>query len=158
MTSISITEFADKLNELMPEIARGFFRRQTNELFKGKITLPQFFILDFVTHEGESKMSDIAHFLIVSTAAATGLVERLVRCGYVVRVFDPQDRRIVKIKLSSKGGELVKKINGQKRRMIIDIFGKISDSDRSDYLRILMQIKDILYKDAMRIDTLKGLK
>lgn len=148
MSTISLTEFADKINELMPEIARGFFRRHTNELFKGRITVPQFFILDFLSQEGESKMTDIARFLIITTAAATGLVERLVKYGYVVRISDPQDRRIIKIKLSAKGAEMVKKINAQKRQMIIEIFGKISQEEREDYLRILMRIRQILSEES----------
>jgi len=31
--------------------------------------------------------------------------------------------------------------------MIIKIFGRISEADRKDYLRILMQIKDILSQE-----------
>jgi DNA-binding MarR family transcriptional regulator len=76
----------------------------------------------------------------------TGIVDRLVKYGYVLRIFDPQDRRIIKIKLATKGTELVKKINQQRRQMIIKIFGQLSERDRQDYLRILLQIKDILIK------------
>jgi hypothetical protein len=39
---------------------------------------------------------------------------------------------------------MVKKINAQKRQMIIEIFGKISQEEREDYLRILMRIRQIL--------------
>jgi DNA-binding MarR family transcriptional regulator len=80
----------------------------------------------------------------VSTAAVTGLVDRLVKYAYIVRVFDPGDRRIIRIKLTAGGLSLVKKVNQQRRQMIISIFEKISEADRKDYLRILMQIKEIL--------------
>jgi len=147
MANISLPEFADKLNEIMPRVMREFMKRQTNELCKGKITLPQFFILNYLEKEDQSRMTDIAHFLNVSTAAATGIVDRLVRLGYVERVFQPQDRRIIKIKLNSKGLELMKNINTQKRQMIIDIFGKISQEERQDYLKILMRIHEILKRE-----------
>jgi DNA-binding MarR family transcriptional regulator len=77
----------------------------------------------------------------------TGLVDRLVRDGYAARGPDLKDRRIIKIKLNPSGNELVRKINAQRREMIIKIFGKISSSDREDYLRILKQIKEILAKE-----------
>lgn len=144
---ISLYEFADKMSEVMPVIAKGFFRRQVDELYKGKITLPQFLILEFLHREGESKMTDLAHFMDVTTAAMTGIVDRLVRDGYVLRILYPQDRRIIRIKLTSKGSGLVKKINEQRSRMVIKIFGRISEVDRQDYLRILMQIKDILTQE-----------
>ncbi|MFA6216646.1 MAG: MarR family transcriptional regulator [Candidatus Omnitrophota bacterium] len=147
MTEVSLLEFADKLNALMPVIMREFAKRQANELYKGKITLPQFLILDIIHKEGESKMTDLAHLMDVSTAAMTGIVNRLVKGGYVVRKYDAQDRRIIKVILSSKGNELVKKTSEQRRQMAIKIFGKISESDRRDHLRILGQIRDILLQE-----------
>lgn len=147
MPSISLAEFADKLNELMPEMARSIIRRQSDELIKGKITLPQFFILNFLKKEGEQRMTDIARILNVTTAAATGLVDRMVKSGYATRVFDPQDRRIIRVKLSVKGIDVVQRVLSHRRRMIMDTFGKISQQEREDYLRILMRVKDILTEE-----------
>lgn len=147
MERISLSEFADKINQIMPEIIKKFIRKQTNELFRGKITLPQFFILNFLNKQDKARMTDLAHFLNVTTAAATGIVERLVRYGYVQRVYEPLDRRIIKIELTTKGLGLLKKINQQKRQMIIDIFGKISQAEREEYLRILIRIHDILTRE-----------
>jgi DNA-binding MarR family transcriptional regulator len=93
-------------------------------------------------------MTHLARLMRVTTAAMTGIVDRIVREGYVVRTYDADDRRIIKIKLTVKGQDLVKKINEQKRNMVIKTFGKISERDRQEYLRILMQIKDILSKES----------
>lgn len=148
MSQISLSEFADKLNDMMPVIMKEFARRQTNELYKGKITLPQFLVLEFLETDGEVKMKDIAQFMHVSTAAMTGIVDRLVREGYVVRAFDAVDRRIIKAKLTVRGSSIVKKINEQRRDMTIRIFEKISETDRNEYLKILRQIRDILVKEG----------
>ena len=148
MSQISLSEFADKLNDMMPVIMKEFARRQTNELYKGKITLPQFLVLEFLETDGEVKMKDIAQFMHVSTAAMTGIVDRLVREGYVVRAFDAVDRRIIKAQLTVRGSSIVKKINGQRRDITIRIFEKISETDRNEYLKILRQIRDILVKEG----------
>lgn len=144
MPQYSLSEFADKMNEIMPVLIQEFARRQANELYKGRITLPQFLILDFLDKKGESKMTQIAHFMHVTTAAITGIVDRIIRYRYVQRVYDPDDRRIIKIKLTASGAELVKRVNQQRRKMIIDIFGKISQLERDNYLKILMRILSIL--------------
>ena len=144
---IALSEFADKLNRILPAVIKEFARRQANELYKGKITLPQFLILDFLNRRGESKMVELAHFMGVTTAAMTGIVDRIVRDGYVVRASEPQDRRIIKIRLTAKGAELVKKVNRQRRQMIMDIFGRISIKERQDYLNILMRIHAILTQE-----------
>jgi len=146
MAQLSLSEFADKMNEVMPVIIKEFARRQADELYKGKITLPQFLILNFLNTQDESKMTDMARFMRVTTAAMTGVVDRLVKYGYALRGFDADDRRIIKIRLSQKGSELIRKINQQRRRMIMRIFGRISETERQGYLKILMRIDDILTK------------
>ena len=146
MIQISLSEFADKLHEIISVIDKELVRKQENELYKGKITLPQFVILNFLYTKGESKMTDLARFMDVSAAAMTGIVGRLVRDGYVVRANDPEDRRIIKVKLTPRSNKLVRKINKEKRQMVINIFGRICEADRQDCLRIFMEIKDILTK------------
>jgi DNA-binding MarR family transcriptional regulator len=143
-----LAEFADKIHEILPVIMREFARRQVNELCKGKITLPQFLILEFLHREGDSGMSRIASFMQVSTAAITGFMDRLVREGYVVRIYNPKDRRAINAKLTSKGNKLVTKINEQRRQMILCTFGKVSETDRNDYLRVLTKIRDILSRES----------
>lgn len=148
MASLSIVEFADRISQIMPLIMKEFARRQLKGLYKDKVTLPQFLILEFLHKEGQSRMSFLAHFMNVTTAAMTGIVDRLVRDGYVKRVYDPKDRRIVEIELTGRGSELVRKIHQERRKMIMRIFVKISEADRRDYLRILMQIKEILSQEG----------
>ncbi len=109
-----------------------------------KVTIPQFAILNFLSTEGEHKMTDMAKFMNVSTAAITGIIDRLAMSGYVVRKPDPDDRRITRVRLTSKGADLVKKSFHQRRQMIMDMFGKISQIEREDYLRILTHIKEHL--------------
>jgi len=152
MTQLSIAEFADRISQILPLIMKEFARRQLKGLYKDKITLPQFLILEFLHKEGQSRMSFLAQFMNVTTAAMTGIADRLVRDGYVKRVYDPKDRRIIKIELTGRGNELVKKLHGERRKMVMRIFGKISEADRRDYLRILMQIKEILSKEEEEIN------
>ncbi|MDP3042355.1 MAG: MarR family transcriptional regulator [Candidatus Omnitrophota bacterium] len=147
MTGMAIADFARKMNQIIPEIMKGFARRQNNEVYKGKITLPQLLILELLSRQGASKMTDLAKYMQVTTAASTGIVERLVRQGYVQRAYDQNDRRIVRIKLNAKGTELLKKISQQRTQSVTKIFSQISEDDRAEYLRILMQVKDILDKE-----------
>lgn len=147
MSHTALNEFADRIHEIMPVLLREFTKRHRDELYTGKITLPQFFILNFLSRQGKSKMTDLAHFMDVTTAAMTGIVDRLVKSGYLTRVFDPNDRRIIKIRLSAKGSGLVKKVYQHRRNTIMQIFGRISEEEREGYLKILMHIYDILTKE-----------
>lgn len=144
MSAMSISEFADRINEIMPFIMRDFLRRQTAEFYKMKITIPQFAILDYLKRQAEQKMTDIAKIMNVTTAAMTGAIDKLVRYGYVKRAEDPRDRRVIRVKLTRKGEGLVNRLIEQRQRVLINMFGKISEKEREDYLRILTHIKERL--------------
>jgi DNA-binding MarR family transcriptional regulator len=148
MDSISLTDYARCLIEIMPEVIRGLWKREINELTSGTITPPQIFILIYLNKMVELRMTDVARYLSVTTAAATGLVDRLVKGGYVSRVYDPADRRIIKVKLTEKGTDLVKKLIMHKVSRVKDVFGKLSSTDRDDYLRVLTRIKDIIAQES----------
>lgn len=147
MAVISLGDFANKMGEIMPIMMKEFTRCMASELRRGKVTLPQIMILHFLEIEQEARMKDLARFMGVTMAAVTGIIDRLVKSGHCTRIYDPQDRRTIKIQLTAKGDNLIKNINESKRRMIIKVFGKISENDRHDYLRILLQIKEILLKE-----------
>jgi DNA-binding MarR family transcriptional regulator len=150
MVGISIARFAEKMNQIMPEIMKGFIHRLHSDVYKGKVTLPQLLILDLLNRQGAFKMTDLAKYMKVTTAASTGIVQRLVLLGYVQREFDQLDRRIIRIKLSVKGAELVKRITQQRTQVITKIFSQISENDRGEYLRILRQVKEVLNKEETK--------
>lgn len=147
MPDLTLSEFSDKIEEVVPAVMRGFAKMQTNELLKGKITLPQFFILSHLYKQGESKMSELANVMEVTTAAATGMMDRLVTSGYVMRLYDPKDRRVINIKLTQKGSDMVKRISHQRKQITSEVFSKISKEERYNYLSIMLHIYDILMEE-----------
>ncbi|MCM8766241.1 MAG: MarR family transcriptional regulator [Candidatus Omnitrophica bacterium] len=132
---------------LLPKVMRLMAKRHSNELLKGKISLPQFIVLDFLYKEKRAIMSKIAEILSVSAPAATGIVNKLVRDGYLIREYDSKNRRIILIRLTNKGRDLIKKIIEQRRSLVKDIFGKLSEKERHDYLHILTKIYKLLLEN-----------
>ncbi len=147
MSDLTLSDFAEKIEDVMPTVMKGFAKMQTNELFKGKITLPQFFVLNHLDKHGGSKMNELAKVMDVTTAAATGIVDRLVRYGYIVRSYDPKDRRVINISLIQKGSDMVRRIGRQRRDVTREVFGKISKEERENYLAIMLHIRDVLTED-----------
>jgi DNA-binding MarR family transcriptional regulator len=138
MTNSALMEFADKVIE----ISRDFMKYYAEEAYKVKLTLSQIAILDILSRNKESNMSDMARSTNVTTAAMTGIIDRLVRDGYVVRASDPNDRRVIKIRLSGKGRAAVKSSLENKKRIITKTFGVLQQRERDEYLKILTRIKE----------------
>jgi len=147
MTPVSIEEFADRLTGIMSIVIREFTQQRTNELHKGKINVPQFLILNHLLQSKESNMKELSGVINLTGAATTGIVDKLVSAKYVMRSFDPGDRRVIKIRLTAKGKALIYRVYEERKKVIMRLFQKVSESDRGEYLPILTQIRDALNKE-----------
>ena len=106
----SVKADADRLADFVLFTQRSCILNLSTELNKGNVSFPQFFLLTYLSSEEYLTMSDIAKKMGHSTAAATGLVDRLEKLCYVERVHAAEDRRKIMVRITSKGIELVSKM------------------------------------------------
>jgi len=101
----------EKLIESTLELAdKGFrelFAFLPKEWLSLDLTAGQLRALLLLFTNGPTRMSDISSALGVSMATATGVIDRMVDRGIVVRESDPNDRRIVLCRMSPEGEKLV---------------------------------------------------
>ena len=106
----SVKADADRLADFVLFTQRSCILNLSTELNKGNVSFPQFFLLTYLSSEEYLTMSDIAKKMGHSTAAATGLVDRLEKLCYVERVHAADDRRKIMVRITTKGIELVSKM------------------------------------------------
>ena len=145
---MDIERFGQRMVILLPRMMRGFTRRESNYLSRGKITIPQLGVLEHLSRSREIPMNALASHLGVTRPAATGLADRLIAQGLVARQGDRADRRVVRVRLTPKGRRVLDNIWNQKRRMIQQVFGQISPADRAQYLATLERVAQILSEDS----------
>jgi DNA-binding MarR family transcriptional regulator len=79
---------------------------ETRERFKTlfNVTLPRFDVMAALYRKPDGMlMSEISRFLLISNGNVTGIVDRLVSDGFVVRAQRDGDRRTSFVRLTSKG-------------------------------------------------------
>lgn len=86
---------------------RSCFLDLSSDLNKGRVSYAQLFLLGSLAVDGAMTMSEIASRMGHSTAAATGLVDRLQRLGYVERSHAEDDRRKILVAVTEEGRKLV---------------------------------------------------
>ncbi|MEK6568050.1 MAG: MarR family transcriptional regulator [Candidatus Omnitrophota bacterium] len=136
----TIVRFADDVSRMLSDVMRKFLRRQTKEVVQGNISLPQVFILDALKDKSSMRMGELAGHLSVSMAAVTGIADKLVKSGFVLRGSVLGDRRVVNISITAKGREVIRRHNRARHKAIMDMFGHLSAEDREKYLEILTKI------------------
>jgi DNA-binding MarR family transcriptional regulator len=103
----SVIADADRLADFVLFTQRSCILNLSPELSRDNISFPQFFLLAYLSSEEYLTMSDIAKKMGHSTAAATGLVDRLEKLGYGERIHAAEDRRKIMVRITQKGVELV---------------------------------------------------
>ncbi|MGE5550273.1 MAG: MarR family winged helix-turn-helix transcriptional regulator [Bacteroidota bacterium] len=89
----------------------------------------QFFALRFIALHDQPNLGAIAEALAVSNAAATKLVDRLVKKDLVARVEGAVDRRERRLTLTGKGMSILKAVTEMGDRRLDQILGSLSAAD-----------------------------
>jgi len=100
-------ELVESTLQLTDKAFRDLFPILPKEWLSLDLTMPQLKVVLLLFTNGPERMGTIASALGVSLATATGVVDRLVEKDMVTREGDPNDRRIVLIRLSGKGEKLI---------------------------------------------------
>ena len=95
-------------------------------LAKEQLTEVQLSCTKFVAVHTEPSVGEIADGLSISNAASAKLVDRLVRKKLLTREEDPQDRRVLKIKLTPRGNELLDDIQKIEAEQFTNIIERMS--------------------------------
>ena len=125
----SVKADADRLADFVIFTQRSCILNLSSQLSKGNVSFPQFFLLAYLSSEDYLTMSDIAKKMGHSTAAATGLVDRLESLGYVDRLHAAEDRRKIMVRITTKGVELVAKM---RKEIAKDLVGILADMDENE--------------------------
>lgn len=123
-----------KLADFILFSQREFLLNLSRELNRDNISFAQFFLLGYLATSKELTMTDIARKMGHSTAAATGLVDRLEKLGYMERTHAVDDRRKVLVRITSRGLELVSRLRDELQNQIADAMSETASEDAASFM------------------------
>lgn len=106
-------------------------------------TLPRFDVLSAL-HRAERglKMSELSDELMVSNGNVTGIVDRLVDDGTVVRVPVDGDRRAMRVKLTDEGRDYFRKLADEHEGWVSDLLVMFDEHKAEELAARLHEIAD----------------
>ena len=119
----------DRLADFVLFTQRSCILNLSSELNRGNLSFPQFFLLTYLSSEDYLTMSAIAKKMGHSTAAATGLVDRLEKLGFVERVHAAEDRRKIMVRITEEGTELVKTMRGHIASELSSVMAELDEDE-----------------------------
>ena len=121
----TVRKDAGRLADFIMFTQRSFLLNLSKELNKGNVSYAQFFLLGYLAKEDYLTMTHISIKMGHSTAAATGLVDRLEKLGYVQRLHASDDRRKVMVQITRKGIDLVDKMREDIIENLVEVMAEM---------------------------------
>lgn len=112
-----------EFGELLSVMVRSFAAFERSEIFCCGVTMSQCSTILGIGKKGKMTMHALSEWMSLATSTMTRIVDNLVRDGYIERSHDPQDRRVVQVSLTEKGGQLfqaIKEIYHEYHRRIVE--------------------------------------
>ena len=128
-------------------IVNKIVRISNNNVNFGYVPRAEFFcmsmILSYCTHNDSVKgitVTQLAQIMEMSRAATSKLLRVLEGKGYIKRIHDEHDRRVVYIYLSEDGEKLLKHAMESTESKYIEFLGKMGEKDSAELMRLTKKL------------------
>ncbi len=105
------------------------------------LTGPQLTVIKLLDTFGDLSLSSLSERIRAQNSTVTGIIDRMEREGLAVRERSTSDRRVVYIRLTTKGRQLAKDIQVEPMEILRMVLSTLSRDDTRDLMRILSKLQ-----------------
>ncbi|GAA0333684.1 MarR family transcriptional regulator [Bacillus carboniphilus] len=108
----------------------GITKQKGREILSNyTITPPQFVALQWLFEFGDMTIGELSNKMYLAFSTTTDLVDRMEKNKLVVRVKDPNDRRVVRIHLLEEGERIIDEVIQKRQLYLEDLMENFSDEE-----------------------------
>jgi DNA-binding MarR family transcriptional regulator len=114
----------------------------SERLLRQGISMAQLHVLHLVESHGEMAMSRLADMLDVSLSNATGLIDRVEERGFVERIRVPADRRIVMVRLTPMGVQMLDEIEVVREQILRRVLDQLDPTQLAGVASAMVDLRN----------------
>jgi DNA-binding MarR family transcriptional regulator len=145
MTDRRLEKIADNLLLFFPMFRRRLMKGGHQHI-SGRTSSQEYPVLGMLTHHDALTMSGIQERMCMSKSNTTSLVDKLIESGRVERLFDPDDRRVIKIAITAKGRAFMQDHKKIMREVVKGNISQLSSKDLDTLCISLENMKNVISK------------
>ncbi len=131
---------AGRLADIFTVLQRCFVLNLSKELARGNVSFSQYCLLSFLREQKELSMTEVAQRMGHTTAASTGLVDRLEKLGLVRRVHGQEDRRKIHVQITASGIALTAEVRDDMVSNLLKMMAALDSHEQKTWLLIYEKI------------------
>lgn len=114
----------------------------SERLLREGLSMAQLHVLNLVESHGEMAMSRLADMLDVSLSNATGLIDRVEERGFVERLRVPTDRRIVLVRLTPAGRQVLDEIEVVREQILRRVLDELDPTQLAGVASAMVDLRN----------------
>jgi DNA-binding MarR family transcriptional regulator len=136
-TSLDLTQ---DLFQLMKQFPRPKLKQSScDELTRSEYELLVMLVMKITEDNKALTVTEISNLLQITPAGVTHLLNPLEEAGFIERMNDPNDRRVVLIGLTEKGTEIAEGLVGEVQEKLIGLVNYLGEEDSKKLIRLMSQ-------------------
>ncbi|OGL40835.1 MAG: hypothetical protein A3C43_08790 [Candidatus Schekmanbacteria bacterium RIFCSPHIGHO2_02_FULL_38_11] len=141
---------AKRFEKVFGEFFKIVRLRKPSSFSNINITEPQYFALNYLARNNNCTMGEMKEHLDVSLSTLTGIIDRMVRDGFVERQRGIDDRRLVRVKLTPKGDEIIEELNRKRQDRIVAVLEILNREDQELLIGTIERLTEHLNQNSKK--------
>ena len=146
-------ETVEELVELQRRIDRDRRQYELDAWMRLHLGIGQLKTLFFISNRGDTTTGKLATALKVTPTNVTGIIDRLLEKNLITRTGDPDDRRVLLLRTTPQGDELVAELRQKRRERMSELFSRLSEEEAAvvtQGLKIMVKAIDTKPDEAVK--------
>jgi len=100
----------------------------------------EFAVLELLYHKGEQPIQKIGERILLASGSMTYVIDKLEQKGYITRMPNARDRRVIKACITEQGARVIEHIFPSHRRALAEILAGVSDEEKDRLIELLKKV------------------
>lgn len=136
----NIEQEVEILNRMGPELSKVFGTEDLEEVLDIDIKFAHIPILCQIRTLRNPTMGELGDSSGFQLSSLTRITDKLVERDLVAREADASDRRVVRIRITDEGSQIVRKFEIARKKKVRSILMRLTSRERKDLIRVLQDI------------------
>ena len=139
-------ELIEEMIELQRRVDRDRRQYELDAWMHLNLSIGQLKSLFFISNRGATSLSKLAAALSVTPTNTTGIVDRLLKRGLITRTESPDDRRVLLLRTTPLGDELIAELRQKRKERMAELFNRLSEEEAkymAEALKIMVRVIEV---------------
>lgn len=135
---------AERLADLTLGLVGCCQSKQEEIAERAHLSVSEFKCLRAFRRDTEMSVKDIAHRMNLTSSRLTRIIDGLVKKRFVTRHIDPDDRRIINVRLTKQGETVAKKVTSDCIHVYEQVLGIMNAKEHERIIQAVNELADVM--------------